>query len=77
MTYNEYERRFLQVLIPKDQYIRFITPLTDEQLEYIDNEMVKGFYDETFMRSIIESLKIPQYDGKEWLKGIIKNEKDI
>ena len=72
--YNKYERRFIRILVPKSEYWPTCSPLTKEQIEYIDNEMVKGFYDETFMRSIIESLKIPQYDGKEWLKGIIKND---
>ena len=74
MTYNEYEKRFIRILVPKRDYWEVCCPLTDEQLEYLDNKMVKGFYDETFMWSIIESLKIPQYDGKEWLKGVITHD---
>ena len=72
--YNEIEKRFLRILVPKHNYYSFISPLTREQIDYIDNEMIKGYHDNTFLRTIIESLKTPLTDGKEWLKGIIKND---
>lgn len=72
--YNEYERRFIRILVPKRDYWSICSPLTKEQIEYIDKELIKGFYDDTFLRSLIETLKIPKTDGNEWLKGMIKHD---
>jgi len=72
--YNEYERRFIRILVPKSEYWPTCSPLTKEQIEYIDNEMIKGYNDFTWLKIMIENLKIPLTDGKEWLKGIIKND---
>ena len=54
--YNEYELRFLEILVSEKRFLEILS-------EIVDN---------TFNYTIIENLKLPLTDGEEWLKGLIQ-----
>ena len=54
--YNEYELRFLEILVSEKRFLEILS-------EMVDN---------TFNYTIIGNLKLPLTDGEEWLKGLIQ-----